>query len=98
MGKDLKKIENDAYDLMVSETICLIRPEAVETRFEELRFLVLYNIEAAIRSESFTAEEKEMHVSGYLKAYHDVWSRIIIEKYRRKDNETNQSHAISKSN
>ena len=98
MSVDLKKLENDAYDMMVSETVCLIRPEAVETRFEELRFLVLYNIEAATMSESYTAEEKEMLIRGYIKAYHDVWNRIIKEKYRRKNDEADNSSAMQKQN
>lgn len=84
MEEALRKLENDSYDLMVSETICLARPELKEMRFDELRFLVLFNVEAATNSKSYSSEEKESIIKGYMRAYNAVQERMIRIKQQER--------------
>lgn len=79
MGKDLslKKLETDACELMLSETMCLVRKRSRTIKYGELAFLVIYNIESANNSESYNQQEKEHLIRDYLKAYHIVWDLMI---------------------
>ena len=74
------KFMNDAYDEMVSEIITLIKPEVTIRDLDRLRFLVLYKIEELINTVSYSAREKEIMIQGIMKAYHDVWNKMIPNK------------------
>lgn len=77
--KRREKIMNDAYDQTVSETIELIKPEITVLEFDTLRYRVLCQIREIICSKS-AENVKVTMIEGVMKAYVDVWDKMIRVK------------------